>query len=121
MSAGFGPLAAALTVTPARFKASMKAVLAKADGSAIGEMLRLGGLPAAISPLTLTTPGRTVSTVIGLASPGTVVTVPSTVMAAVLGRQSIVAGSPAPVAVVMMSMTFSFTQIGETSPAFQRL
>ena len=41
----------------------------------------------------------------------------STVIAALFGRQSTSALSPGFVAVVMMSMTFSFTQIGAISPS----
>jgi hypothetical protein len=37
-------------------------------------------------------------------------------MAAVFGRQSTVAGLPELVGVVVMSMTFSLTQIGEIRP-----
>jgi hypothetical protein len=93
----------------------MKAVRANAAGFGICQMLRVVGLSAAICPLIRTRPDRGESAW-SLAAPlATVVTSDTTLIAAVFGRQSTVAGWPGPVGVVVMSITFSLTQIGEIS------
>ena len=49
----------------------------------------------------------------------TVITSETTLSPAIFGRQSTVASLPALAGVVVMSMTFSLSQIGEITPSFQ--
>jgi len=66
---GFPPVAEAEILTPARSSASMKAVRAKAWGSSTRKLRTVEPLPAAIVPLTRTTPGRAWSTSMSVPDP----------------------------------------------------
>jgi hypothetical protein len=96
----------------------MKAVRANAAGSSTSPTRSAGSLSAAICPLMRNTPDRASSTSRFVSSPAaTVSTSFSTVYAAVLGRQSICAASPELVGVVVISIRFSFTQMGDINPS----
>src|SRR6202042_1699861 len=95
-AAGFAPPGLALTLTPARPSASMKAVRAKAAGLVIFETFKTGLASAASCPLMRSVPGpaASITSALVFVPAATVSPRPTTRVLAVFGRQSTRAGLP---------------------------